>query len=588
MSNNKSMSEIIKEKSDKKLAGVAYWGSYYRKNPHRLAADYLNIKLKVSQKILIYCMMICTNFLYVASRGSGKTWLVALYCVIRCILYPNTKICIVSGFKSQSIEVISKIELDFMKNYGWGSEILKKEIQRISTGINDPVCEFRDGSYIKVVTARDSSRHNRANIVIADEYRMVPLNIMNTVIKKFLTAPRHPGYLDNPKYSHLVERNCEMYMSSAWFKSHWSFDKFKSYFANMLDDKKKYFAVDLPYQLAIKEGLLMRDQIEDEMSEADFDQLSFYMEMMSLWFEDSDGSLFKYEDLNARRVLKNIYLPLDIYATHRIKIPDLQPREVRVLSVDVALMASRKHDNDLACTIIASAIPNNSGEYISDYPYIETFEGLTTDELGITIMRMFYEYNCTLLVLDTNGQGLGVYDYIIKTRYDDVTGKRYNALTCINDKDMALRCKEKGATKAVWSVKASASFNTQAVLSLRAAIQNGNINLPASDVEMDDIVKNIRGYSSMTENEKFRIKSVFIQTSLLINETVSLDYKANGVNIQVKEGSGYRKDRFSAFEYCNYVIQNLYVGKNKIKQTKNTGGNKMFSVKSPKRVTRFR
>lgn len=43
----------------------------------------------------------------------------------------------------------------------------------------------------------------------------------------------------------------------------------------MLDDKRKYFCVGLPYQLAIKENLLDRDQVEDEMSEEDFDPISW-------------------------------------------------------------------------------------------------------------------------------------------------------------------------------------------------------------------------------------------------------------------------------------------------------------------------
>ena len=56
----------------------------------------------------------------------------------------------------------------------------------------------------------------RANILVVDEFRMVSLNVINTVLKRFLTAPRQPGYLSNPKYAHLQERNKEMYMSSAW------------------------------------------------------------------------------------------------------------------------------------------------------------------------------------------------------------------------------------------------------------------------------------------------------------------------------------------------------------------------------------
>ena len=87
----KSLQEIYQEKSERVLEGVAYWASFYRKNPQRMVFEYLNIKLKLFQKILIYMMMVSTNFMYIASRGSGKTWLVALYCVVRCILYPGTK-----------------------------------------------------------------------------------------------------------------------------------------------------------------------------------------------------------------------------------------------------------------------------------------------------------------------------------------------------------------------------------------------------------------------------------------------------------------------------------------------------------------
>jgi hypothetical protein len=70
---------------------------------------------------------------------------------------------------------------------------------------------------------------------------MVDLDIINKVIRKFNTAPRQPKYLNNPKYSHLAERNKEFYLSSAWFKSHWSYSKLQAYFKNMTNDSKRYF-----------------------------------------------------------------------------------------------------------------------------------------------------------------------------------------------------------------------------------------------------------------------------------------------------------------------------------------------------------
>lgn len=580
-----TLQDVQRSKSERIMEGVAYWAAFYRKNPQRFVAEYLNIKLKLFQKILIYMMMVSTNFMYIASRGSGKTWLVSLYCVVRCILFPGTKICIVSGYKSQSLECIQKIEEDFMKNYSWGSINLCAEISDISTSINNAHCEFRNGSWVKIVTASDAARHNRANIVCVDEFRMVDLNILNTVIRKFLTAPRSPGYLSKPEYKHLAERNCELYMSSAWFTSHWSYKKLQTYFSLMLNDKKKYFCCGLPYQLAIKEGLLSREQVEDEMSEADFDATSFSMEMGALWLGDSDDAFFKFDDISPRRKLKHSYFPLEIYKAHRIKIPSLALNERRILSVDVALMASKKHNNDAAALIINSAIPTERSDYISNIVYIETHEGMTTDELGLLVMRFFYQYKCTDLVLDTGGQGLGVYDFIIKNQYDPEYDVTYEALTCCNNEDMADRCKVRNAKKAIWSIKATAEFNSNAAIGLRAGFQNGVINLLIPDLEAEQEIQKIRGFGKMSEREKAFLQAPYTQTSLLINELIYLDHEMKGNTVKIKERPGMRKDRFSSLEYNFQICQDLSRKRRPQENTESLV--KRLAIRQPKRFSMF-
>lgn len=580
-----TLQDVQRSKSERIMEGVAYWAAFYRKNPQRFVAEYLNIKLKLFQKILIYMMMVSTNFMYIASRGSGKTWLVSLYCVVRCILFPGTKICIVSGYKSQSLECIQKIEEDFMKNYSWGSINLCAEISDISTSINNAHCEFRNGSWVKIVTASDAARHNRANIVCVDEFRMVDLNILNTVIRKFLTAPRSPGYLSKPEYKHLAERNCELYMSSAWFTSHWSYKKLQTYFSLMLNDKKKYFCCGLPYQLAIKEGLLSREQVEDEMSEADFDATSFLMEMGALWLGDSDDAFFKFDDISPRRKLKHSYFPLEIYKVHRIKIPPLALNERRILSVDVALMASKKHNNDAAALIINSAIPTERNDYISNIVYIETHEGMTTDELGLLVMRFFYQYKCTDLVLDTGGQGLGVYDFIIKNQYDPEYDVTYEALTCCNNEDMAERCKVRNAKKVIWSIKATAEFNSNAAIGLRAGFQNGVINLLIPDLEAEQEIQKIRGFGKMSEREKALLQAPYTQTSLLINELIYLDHEMKGNTVKIKERPGMRKDRFSSLEYNFQICQDLSRKRRPRESTESLA--KRLAIRQPKRFSMF-
>jgi len=267
------------------MAGAAEWCAYYRANPHRFARDYLHLDLHFFQKILLVMMNISTTFVFIASRGLGKTFLSAIFCCIRCILYPGTKICIASGTRGQSINVLEKIQTELRPN----SPELCNEIDDKQTKVNATNAQivFKNGSFIKVVTASDNARGNRANILLIDEYRMVAKDIIDTILRKFLTNPRLPGYLKKPEYKHLAERNKTLYLSSAYFKDHWSYTKAEDNCRFMLDDRRKDFVCGFPYQLAICEGLLFAEDVADQMAESDFSEVKWSMEMDALWFGDT-------------------------------------------------------------------------------------------------------------------------------------------------------------------------------------------------------------------------------------------------------------------------------------------------------------
>jgi tRNA(Met) C34 N-acetyltransferase TmcA len=204
-------------KSERIMNSINIWCSFYRANPHRFCKDYLGLDLKLFQQILIYMMNISNYFMYIAARGQGKSFLIAIFCCVRCILYPGTQICIASKTRAQGIEVLEKVQTILMPNSANLRLEIKGEpvINQANAYIN-----FRNGSKMKVVVSNDSARHNRANCVIVDEFRMVDLDIINKVLRKFNTAPRQPKYLNKPEYAHLIERNKEVYLSSAWMKSH--------------------------------------------------------------------------------------------------------------------------------------------------------------------------------------------------------------------------------------------------------------------------------------------------------------------------------------------------------------------------------
>lgn len=205
------------DRYQKVLDGAAYWGSFYRQNPDKFVEDYLHIRLKLFQRILICMMFWSTTFVLVACRGLGKTYMSAVYSVSRCVLFPGSKVCIASKTRGQGLNVLEKIILELKPM----SPELRAEIDEKETRINGTNAQivFKNTSVIKVVTASDTSRGNRCNVLLLDEYRLISKDIIDTVLRKFLTLRRMPRYDElteaERKREYDKEKNLTMYLSSA-------------------------------------------------------------------------------------------------------------------------------------------------------------------------------------------------------------------------------------------------------------------------------------------------------------------------------------------------------------------------------------
>lgn len=545
--------EIQQGKTDQIMNIIAERCAYYRANPQRFVAEFLGIQLKLFQKILIWAMMTYDAFYFIACRGIGKTFLVALFAVCRCILYPGTKIVCASYTFKQGKEVVLKITDDFMHK----SPLLRNEILKVSTGLNDCGVWFKNGSFIRVVVASESSRGARSNILIIDESRLVSQKIVDTILRPMNASPRQPGYLNKPEYAHLKEMNKEFYLSSAYFAASEMYEKVKAYTANMLDPRLKYMVVDLPYMISIKEGLLMRQGIENEMSEATFSDITFQMERMGLFYGSAEDALFNFKILNERRILTESLHDLDYYRLNSIKLPEKKQGELRILSVDVALLASKKHDNDSSSLMIHSATPTSNNNYVDNIIYLDSQEGLMTDELGLVVMRYFYQYDCDYISLDATGIGQAILDFLMTDRFDPYFGATYSALNVMNNPELAERCKSSSAPKVIYAIKASSKSNNDMCIALRSAFQNGYINLLINDNMIEDKLAKIKGYAKLSEIQQAKLKLPYIQTSFLIDELINLTHDVSNGLIKVKEKSGMRKDRYSSCMYGWALIQEL-------------------------------
>lgn len=558
------MIAMANDRKSRVIAGMARAGSYYRENIDRFITEYLGLSfLKWFQVALVVMMDRAKTFLWIAARGMGKSFLVAIYICCRCILYPGTKVVIVSGTRGQAINVLTKIQLELIPR----STNLKNEIDFNKTKFDGQyaMIVFKNGSSIKVVTASDNARSNRANLLIVDEFRMVKKDTVDTVLRKFLTSRRMPLYQElteaEKKAEYAKEQNKECYLSSAYFKDSWAYTKTLDTFRIMLDDRKTDFVCGLPYQLSIQEGLLFPDDVEGEMLESDFNEIKFGMEMEAKFYGSDGEAFFNFESISKNRHIQYPMLPDKISAAlgnnTKVKIPEKTAGEKRILSADIALMRSRKNDNDATAVFINRLMPAKAGRYISNIVYTDTFEGMHTEDQALLIRKMFDEYRCDYIVLDCAGVGLGIYDALVRDITDPETGEVYPAISCCNNTEMAARCTVIGAEKVIWAIKASAQFNSDCAVLLREGFRSGKIRLLETEYEADGLLGDIKGFKSLPPEQQQKAKKPYVHTTLLIDELINLKHEESNGRIRVYEKAGRRKDRFSSLSYNYYVATQL-------------------------------
>lgn len=298
-----------------------------------------------------------------------------------------------------------------------------------------------------------------------------------------------------------------------------------------------------------------------------------------------DGSFFDYATVSKNRHIKYPMLPAAMASklgnSNLIRIQPKQLGEIRLLSVDVALMSSRRNNNDATSIFINQLMPTKSGRYTNNIVYCDVNEGWHTGDEALLVRRLYDEYQCDYIVLDANGVGLGVFDALVRDISDPETGEIYPALSCCNDPEMAMRCKSQGAEKVIWSVKASAQMNSDCAVLLREGFRSGKIRLLVNEYDAEELLGECPGFTKLSDLDKMKLLLPYVNTTLLIDELVRLRHEESGGRIKIQEGSGMRKDRYSSLSYSYYVATQLEAKLNRRIWAEEAGADK-FLYRAPK------
>jgi len=264
-----------------------------------------------------------------------------------------------------------------------------------------------------------------------------------------------------------------------------------------------------------------------------------------------------------------------------VRIVPKRSGEKRILSVDIALMRSKKRKNDATAIFINQMLPTKAGRYVSNIIYADSYEGMHTADQALLIRKLFDEYDCDYLVIDANGVGAGVADLLLRDIPDTITGDIYPAISCCNNSEMAARCTTPDARKVIWSIKASAQFNSDIAYLLREGFRSGRIRLLDTEVAGETSMSELRGYASLNPAERTQLLLPYIHTTLLIDELTKLQHEEKDGRVKVFERSGMRKDRYSSLAY-NYWVACQVENKMRKKSASLPSTGQTFLFRAPK------
>lgn len=554
--------------NEKVMDNFLLWNTFFRRNLHRVATDYLGLKLHLYQILILYLMGISRFIAIIASRSAAKSYIIAIYACCICIVKPGSKVVLSSATKGQSKLIISeKIRNELMAN----SPMLRKEIRTIKDNQNEVIVFFRNNSTITVVPASENGRGYRSTCIIREEFRQIDKHIEDSVLAPFQII-RTPPYMLDAAYEgnkELQEESVDVYISSSWLDNgHWMWKIVDQAYDGMIDGQDMCLLA-FDESITLKHNIKSMTYMQNEKKKQD--PLTWRIEFLNERVKEDTSAYFTYSMLQKnQRVKKAFYPRRNIDARFNKKnIYDIpkQSGELRIVSCDMAFVENKRNDNSIfSCMRLLpeftnftrndSSVVNISNGYRRIVPYMESVQGGDTAKQALRIRQLFEDFHADYIVLDLRNAGISIYDMLARVMYDDERDCEYSPLSCMNDEKVANRVLAEGAEPCIFVINATPKLNSDIAQDFRRTLDEERIDLLVSfEKASEEILPNITDYVNAPDADtQLFYESPFLETQALISETTGLIYEKNVQTgaITIKERGSNRKDRYTSVSYGSY------------------------------------
>ena len=537
---------LSEERIKEVLPIIKQYVSFWREYPD-IFVEFLcgnnpeNFNLYFYQRVFLRAVMRHRYAYATFPRAYSKSFLSVLILMLRCVLFPGAHLFVTTGGKEQAAGIAREKAEELCKLIPG----LKNEIDwtRGQTKASKNMVEykFKNGSKLDIMAAQQSSRGKRATGGLMEECILIDQTLLNEVIIPTMNVDRRLS--DGSRHEEETVNKSQIYVTTAGWKNSFAYEKLIQILIQQIIEPAEAIVLGGTWRVPVMEKLLKKSFIEELKLDGTYNDSSFAREYESQWSGDAENAFFSAEKFDKYRVLLQ---PEYEFSGRSSKTA------YYVLGVDVG----RKGCTTEVC--VFKVTPQAQGSSLKTLVNIYSWDEEHFEVQAINIKKLYYKYKAQQVVIDANGLGIGLIDFMVKSQIDPETNEVLPDFGVTNDEENFYKKYKTDITEvdAMFLVKANAPINTEAHSYVQTQLGSGKIKFLIDENQAKTKLMSTKVGQNMDNNKRAEYLKPFTLTTILREQMLNLVEENEGVNIILKQSSrSIPKDKFSAFEYGLYYIK---------------------------------
>ena len=472
-------------------------------------------------------------------RAYSKSFLDFLAMNIRGIMQPRSKGFTCADTKKQAAQIVEEKTNEIYRMFPFlvnelnisDADKMKKKYGNMGSDYAE--LKFRNDSQIDIVNTGNAGRGGRRHWGTLEEFAMMDGDAVNEVVIPLMNVDRRTvAGLLNPTEPHAAQTM----ITTAGYKGTYAHDRTLECLVDMAIEPDKAFCFGGDYRIPVMHGLLSIDKVKDKLQASSYKLESFLREYMSVWTGGSEDSYYSYTQISKCRNLIR---------------PEFKRQEgfngFYVCGVDVA-----RFEGDQTVAMIFKVFTEGE-RYKINLVNIKILNGTHFRDQAAMLKQFDLDYNFKAIVMDINGNGAGLADYMIDEQ--EVNGVWYEPYGFLN-KTKYSATEKRNCVRKLFGIEANRSLNSEIYTNAHIILSLKRVSLLLNERQARRYFSQSKTWNKMTPVKQAEKLIPYAQTTKLQDQLSNLkaNLDTNSTIVLQRINSHTRKDLVSAFVYGLYYI----------------------------------